>query len=73
MRQAVAVFSVLAVFLAVFAASRAAHAGNPLVLFPARPERLRAVRYAQESGDACRAELVLRGVPFADGPKVPTI
>lgn len=47
--------------------------GNPLVVFPPRPERLRAVRYAEEDDAQCLAELELRGVPFGRGPRVPTI
>ena len=49
------------------------HAGNPLVVFPERPERLRALRYHAEDSEQCLAELALREVPFARGPKVPTI
>lgn len=48
-------------------------AGNPLVEFPERPERLRAVRYAELERADCLAELEARGVPFVPGPPVPTI
>lgn len=48
-------------------------AGNPEVVFPPHPERLRAMRYADSDGQSCLAELDVRGVPWAHGPKVPTI
>jgi hypothetical protein len=67
------VLSVLLGAGALFAGAGVARAGNPLVVFPPHPERLRAVRYGDESGEQCLAELVLRGVPFGTGPKVPTI
>lgn len=54
-------------------ASGSGVAGNPEVVFPARPERLRAMRYAEAETDACLAELDVRGAPWATGPKVPTI
>ncbi len=65
----------LALGLGVFAALLAppSYAGNPLVEFPERPERLRAVRYAELERDACIAELSVRGAPYVKGPPVPTI
>ena len=50
-----------------------AFAGTPLVVFPPRPERLRAVRYAEHDRKACLAELEARQIPFRKGPPVPTI
>ena len=64
-------FAVLVV--ALVAAPGESSAGNPRVVFPQRPERLRAVRYHAEDSEQCLAELGVRGVPFARGPKVPTI
>lgn len=65
-------------FLAVLAlvtlvAPASLHAGNPMVVFPARPERLRALRYHAEASEQCLAELGVRGASFTRGPKVPTI
>lgn len=48
-------------------------ATNPMVVFPPRPERLRATRIANVDGKACLAELAVRKIPFLKGPKVPTI
>jgi hypothetical protein len=48
-------------------------ATNPMVVFPPRPERLRATRIANANGKACLAELGVRKIPFVKGPKVPTI
>jgi hypothetical protein len=41
---------------------------NPLVVFPEKPERLRAVRYARMASDRCLAELRSRGVEFEPAP-----
>ncbi|MBK7580837.1 MAG: extensin family protein [Myxococcales bacterium] len=60
------------VFALVVAPTRA-RAGNPLVVFPERPERFRALRYHAEDSEQCLAELAVRGVPFTHGPRVPTI
>lgn len=65
--------SVAALALALLGAPALVHAGNPLVVFPERPERLRALRYHAESSEQCLAELGVRGVPFVKGPRVPTI
>lgn len=44
----------------------AAHARRKsLAFFPPRPERLRAVRYADESRKECLAELAARRIPFS--------
>lgn len=48
-------------------------AGNPLVVFPERPERFRAQRYHAEDAEQCLAELGVRDVSFSRGPRVPTI
>ncbi len=66
---------VIAVVLALCALllPRVSEATNPMVEFPPRPERLRAVRIANEDSKACLAELEVRGAPFVKGPKVPTI
>lgn len=69
--RAVAFFAVIVLTLVAWPAPL--RAGNPLVVFPARPERLRALRYHAEDSEQCLAELALRGVPFAQGPRVPTI
>jgi hypothetical protein len=45
-------------------AVRSARRTNPLVVFPPRPERLRAMRYATCDGTRCLWELSLRGVDF---------
>ncbi|MEZ4225620.1 MAG: hypothetical protein R3B13_32005 [Polyangiaceae bacterium] len=58
---------------AVVALASESSATNPVVVFPARPERLRAVRYAAHPKVDCLAELELRGIPFAKGPPVPSI
>jgi hypothetical protein len=58
---------------AVALATAVAWAGNPQVVFPPHPERMRAVRYAAEDAEACTAELGVRGIPFGSAPKVPTI
>ena len=49
------------------------YAKNPLVVFPPRPERLRAFRHAAQGRATCMAELKLRKVPHKKGPPVPTI
>jgi hypothetical protein len=43
---------------------------NPLVVFPEKPERLRAFRYARMPTDRCLAELRFRGVEFSQGQPV---
>ena len=48
--------------LLLFSASPA-HARNPYAFYPPRPERLRAVRYAQMTKKECLAELELREIP----------
>jgi hypothetical protein len=53
----------MAVLLAVSTTS-AARKTNPEVVFPTRPERLRAVRYAQMDRKRCQHELSFRGVGF---------
>jgi hypothetical protein len=45
------------------ATSSTAHARNPFAFYPPRPERLRAVRYADMSSKQCLAELALRRIP----------
>lgn len=64
---------VVALALAALVVSVVARANNPLVVFPPRPERLRAIHYAGLDKKACLAELEARGLPFAPGPPVPTI
>lgn len=63
----------VAVAAAIALCATVATAGNPQVVFPPHPERLRAVRYAHAEAESCLAELEVRGVPFGTGPKVPTI
>lgn len=70
MRRLLLLSVLLTVLIGAPATSRA---GNPLVVFPERPERLRALRYHAEDPEQCLAELAVREVPFAPGPKVPTI
>jgi hypothetical protein len=53
----------LLALLALLATSSLAHARNPYAFYPPRPERLRAVRYADMSKQRCLAELALRGIP----------
>jgi hypothetical protein len=48
---------------ALLATSSLAHARNPFAFYPPRPERLRAVRYADMSKQECLAELALRSIP----------
>ncbi|MCA9599259.1 MAG: extensin family protein [Myxococcales bacterium] len=59
--------------IAALVVTTAAHATNPLVVFPERPERLRAVHYAKLDKKACLAELEARGIDAIPGPPVPTI
>jgi hypothetical protein len=63
----------LAVAAFVLALSASSAATNPMVVFPARPERLRATRIANATTKTCLAELDVRKVPYVKGPKVPTI
>jgi hypothetical protein len=71
-------FSLVLAALALFAAlswgsSAGARRTNPLVVFPAKPERLRAVKYARMEADRCLAEATARGIPFERGAAQPNI